>query len=104
MTQQEREKIVHIISSEIQKHGSVILSTLMYTLKKHGLKKEDLFGKQGLKRWMQAEFPEFTIEGTNGKERILFSDQDESPQEEEKQPENKETDFSELDGLFEEMK
>lgn len=104
MTQQEREKIVHIISSEIQKHGSVILSTLMYTLKKHGLKKEDLFGKQGLKQWMQAEFPEFTIEGTNGKERILFSDQDESPQEEEKQPENKETDFSELDGLFEEKK
>lgn len=104
MTQQEREKIVHIISSEIQKQGSVKLAALMYTLKKHGLKKEDLFGKQGLKRWMKAEFPEFTIEGTNGKEILLFSDHDKNGQGEEKQPESKETDFSELDSLFEHKK
>ena len=65
MSLQERDKIVNILSFEIQKNGPIPLRCM-----------PDLFpGKNyfvnvGPKKWLENEFPEFFVFGNNGRESV----------------------------------
>lgn len=76
MMNHQREKIVEIISEEIRSHGHVRMNQLTLLLEKHGGKygiSRSIYGNQGPKRWIESNFPEFKVDGNNGKEIILFS-------------------------------
>lgn len=76
MMNHQREKIVEIISEEIRSCGHVRMNQLTLLLEKHGGKygiSRSIYGNQGPKRWIVSNFPEFKVDGNNGKEIILFS-------------------------------
>lgn len=76
MTDHQREIIVEIISSEIRTRGFVRMNQLTLLLEKRGDKhgiSRNIYGNQGPKRWIGFNFPEFKVDGDNGKEIIIFS-------------------------------
>lgn len=76
MMNYQRDKIVEIISAEIRSRGFVRMNQLTLLLEKHGGKhgiSRNIYGNQGPKRWIESNFPEFKVDGNNGKEIIIFS-------------------------------
>lgn len=73
----QRKIVLDIISSEIRVHGFLRLNQLTLVLEKHGKQNgisRDIYSNQGPKHWIESNFPEFRIDGNNGKEIIVFSD------------------------------
>lgn len=76
MTDHQRKNIVEIISSEITSKGFVRMNSLTPLLERQGEQfgiTRSIYGDQGPKRWIEANFPEFRVDGNYGKEIIVFS-------------------------------
>lgn len=68
----QRERVVEVISSEIQANGFVRVNQLTGLLEKNEIDRS-IYGGQGPKQWMKSNFPEFKVEGDNGTEVIVFA-------------------------------
>ncbi len=71
MTVQERIKIVRTISKRIQDAGYLKLNQLSRVFDEEGIDRS-VYASSGPKRWITENFPEFLIEGSNGRETIVL--------------------------------
>lgn len=64
-------KIHDVISSKVIETGSLKLSKLSSVFSEAGIDRS-IYQGTGPKKWVTDNYPEFTIEGSNGREAILF--------------------------------
>lgn len=68
MTEQERNHVVGLLSATIKENGPIPLPVIPKYVSVRSYT-----GSMGVKRWLEAEFPEFSVLGTNGRELLDFA-------------------------------